>query len=92
MFFALRDDLQTNLFENECGETVHETLRLTFHDAIGFSSSGALSGGGADGSIMIFRDTELAFVANAGVDDGANDLATLLQKYDVTAGGLSFFL
>lgn len=91
VFFTLRDDLQTNLFQNECGEEVHETLRLTFHDAIGFSSSGALSGGGADGSIMIFSDTELAFAANDGVDDGVNDLAPFLQKYNVTAGDLIQF-
>ena len=38
----------------------HEALRLTFHDAIGFSKSGGPSKGtGADGSIMIFNDTEL---------------------------------
>lgn len=41
-FIALRDDLQENLFDNQCGEDVHEVLRLTFHDAIGFSKSGAL--------------------------------------------------
>lgn len=38
----------------------HEALRLTFHDAIGFSMSGGPSQGtGADGSIMLFEDTEL---------------------------------
>ena len=36
--FAIRDDIQQNLFDGgECGEDVHESLRLTFHDAIGFS-------------------------------------------------------
>ena len=36
--FAIRDDIQENLFDGgECGEEVHESLRLTFHDAIGFS-------------------------------------------------------
>ncbi|EJD05363.1 manganese peroxidase 1 [Fomitiporia mediterranea MF3/22] len=90
-FFALRDDLQANLFNNTCGEDVHETLRLTFHDAIGFSSSGALSGGGADGSIILFSGTELAFVANAGVDDGVDALAPFLQTHNVTAGDLIQF-
>ena len=38
--FAVRDDIQTNLFDGgECGEEVHESLRLTFHDAIGFSTT-----------------------------------------------------
>ena len=36
--FAIADDLQQNLFDNGgCGEDVHESLRLTFHDAIAFS-------------------------------------------------------
>jgi cytochrome c peroxidase len=26
-----------NLFDEGCSEEVHESLRLTFHDAIGFS-------------------------------------------------------
>lgn len=91
VYFALRDDLQANLFDNQCGEDVHETLRLTFHDAVGFSSSGALSGGGADGSIMLFSDTELAYAANAGVDDGVDALAPFLQKYNVSAGDLIQF-
>ena len=39
MFYSLLDDLQENLFDNECGEDVHESLRLTFHDAIGYSYS-----------------------------------------------------
>ena len=39
--FAIRDDIQTNLFDGgECGEEVHESLRLTFHDAIGIGSNG----------------------------------------------------
>ena len=38
--FAVADDLQKNLFDNGgCGEDVHESLRLTFHDAIAFSPS-----------------------------------------------------
>lgn len=36
-FFSLRDDLMENLFDEGCSEEVHESLRLTFHDAIGFS-------------------------------------------------------
>ena len=43
--FAVRDDIQQNLFDGgECGEEVHESLRLTFHDAIGISQSAAAAG------------------------------------------------
>ena len=39
------EDIQTNLFDGgECGEEVHESLRLTFHDAIGFSQSAKQQG------------------------------------------------
>ncbi|KAL5521792.1 GP1_3 [Sanghuangporus sanghuang] len=91
--FTIRDDLQANLFENECGEDVHEVLRLTFHDAIGFSSSGAFSGGGADGSMLIFSDTELAYTENAGMDDPVDALLPFLAKYgaNITAGDLIQF-
>ncbi|KAJ3485331.1 hypothetical protein NLI96_g5044 [Meripilus lineatus] len=73
-WFTVLDDLQTNLFDGgECGEEVHESLRLTFHDAIGFSLSarrqGVFGGGGADGSIMHFAEIETNFHANQGVDD-----------------------
>ncbi len=38
VLFPILDDIQENLFDGaECGEEVHESLRLTFHDAIGFS-------------------------------------------------------
>lgn len=78
VFFDIADTLQSQLFDNTCGEdgefashfscwytqylrfTAHEALRLTFHDAIGISQKGGASqGGGADGSIIIFQDTEL---------------------------------
>ena len=36
--FPLRDDLQKNLFDGGlCNEEAHESLRLTFHDAIAIS-------------------------------------------------------
>ncbi|KAJ7307634.1 manganese peroxidase 1 [Mycena albidolilacea] len=38
VWFDVLDDIQQNLFDGgECGEEVHESLRLTFHDAIAFS-------------------------------------------------------
>ena len=47
-FFPILEDIQESLFDGgQCGEEVHESLRLTFHDAIGFSPS--KGGGGAEG-------------------------------------------
>ncbi|KAJ7055734.1 heme peroxidase [Mycena amicta] len=74
VWFDVLDDIQTNLFDGgECGEEVHESLRLTFHDAIGFSPllflEGQFGGLGADGSIMAHSDIETLFPANNGIDD-----------------------
>ncbi|THH05588.1 hypothetical protein EW145_g4686 [Phellinidium pouzarii] len=91
VFFPLLDDLQTNLFQGECGEDVHESLRLTFHDAIGFSQSGKLNGTGADGSMILFADIETNFVANAGIDDSVDALSPFLTRHFVTAGDLIQF-
>ncbi|KZT40906.1 manganese peroxidase 2 [Sistotremastrum suecicum HHB10207 ss-3] len=90
-FFALRDDLQENLFDNTCGEDVHESLRLTFHDAIGFSASGKFKGTGADGSMIIFDEIETAFPANNGIDDSVDALSPFLATHNVTAGDLIQF-
>ncbi|EJD02557.1 manganese peroxidase 3 [Fomitiporia mediterranea MF3/22] len=90
-FFSLRDDLQNNLFEGECSEDVHESLRLTFHDGVSFSLSGKFAGGGADGSILLFRDIETNFTENAGTDDGADALAPFLTRHLVSAGDLIQF-
>lgn len=70
---------------------MHEALRLTFHDAIGFSKSGKLKGTGADGSMIIFSDIETAFAANDGIDDPVNALKPFLTRHDVTAGDLIQF-
>ncbi|KAL5507302.1 GP1_5 [Sanghuangporus vaninii] len=89
--FAIRDDIQQNLFDGgECGEEVHESLRLTFHDAIGFSprtaARGAFGGGGADGSISTFSDIETAFHANDGVDEIVEEQRPFIEKHNITAG------
>ena len=89
--FAVRDDIQENLFDGgECGEEVHESLRLTFHDAIGFSprmfSQGKFGGTGADGSIMIFSGIETNFHANNGVDEIIEAQRPFVQKHNMTAG------
>ncbi|PAV18394.1 manganese peroxidase 2 [Pyrrhoderma noxium] len=91
VFFPLRDDLLQNLFGDECGEDVHESLRLTFHDAIGFSLSGALAGDGADGSMILFKDIETNFPANNGIQDPVAAISPFLTRHLVTAGDLIQF-
>ncbi|KAJ7267182.1 manganese peroxidase 3, partial [Mycena rebaudengoi] len=92
VLFPILDDLQANLFEDgSCNEEVHESLRLTFHDAIGLSPTKVIfnhlnSGGGADGSIITFEDTELTFSANNGLDDIIGLQRPILQAHNISAG------
>nr|BAG72079.1 manganese peroxidase [Lentinula edodes]BAG72080.1 manganese peroxidase [Lentinula edodes] len=94
-FIPLAQDLTATLFENQCGETAHEVLRLSFHDAIAISQSlGPAAGGGADGSMLIFPDVEPNFAANLGISDSVNDLAPFLAsgKFPtITAGDMIQF-
>ncbi|KAF7354119.1 Manganese peroxidase [Mycena venus] len=91
-FIPLAQDLQKNIFQNECGEDAHEALRLTFHDAIAISQKlGPSAGGGADGSMLLFPLVEPEFAANNGVDDSVNNLLPLLAKHPVSAGDLVQF-
>ncbi|KAJ7670132.1 manganese-dependent peroxidase [Mycena polygramma] len=96
VLFPLLDDLQANLFDGgECGEETHESLRLTFHDAIGFSPSQAFGyyrqGGGADGSVHTFDSIETAFPANNGIDDIIDAQAPFLARHNITPGDLVQF-
>ncbi|KAH9083666.1 hypothetical protein EDB83DRAFT_2309606 [Lactarius deliciosus] len=43
-------------------------------------------GGGADGSILVFSDTELTFHANGGIDDIVAAQLPFFQKHNLTAG------
>lgn len=45
-----------------------------------------ISGGGADGSIITFVDTETNYHANLGTDEIANKQATFIAKHNITAG------
>jgi cytochrome c peroxidase len=78
------EDILPNMFSNECGDDAHGALRLSFHDAIGFSPT--LGGGGADGSIITFSDTELTYSANAGLDDAIETELQFIQAHNVTPG------
>jgi len=94
-FFSIRDDLLNNVFDNQCGEEVHEALRLTFHDAIAFSPSltkeGKFGGGGADGSPLLFPTIEPFFFANIGIIDSVDFLLPILANNNVSAGDLVQF-
>ncbi|THU92899.1 manganese peroxidase 3 [Dendrothele bispora CBS 962.96] len=81
--FPIVDVLESDFFDGgECGEEVHESLRLTFHDAIGFSPE--QGGGGADGSIIVFEDIETAFHANGGIDDIVDAQKAFMQTNNIT--------
>ncbi|KAI1791353.1 manganese peroxidase [Ganoderma leucocontextum] len=91
VWFDVLDDIQENLFHGgECGEDAHESLRLTYHDAIGFSpaltAAGQFGGGGADGSIMAHSDVEMTYPANNGLDEIIEAQRPFAIKYNVSFG------
>ncbi|KAK0502006.1 manganese peroxidase 1 precursor [Armillaria luteobubalina] len=84
--FPVIEDLQQNLFNGgECGEEVHESLRLTFHDAIAWSDFTDV-GGGADGSIVTFSEIETNFHANDGIDEIVETIKPFIARHNITAG------
>ncbi|KAF9563666.1 manganese peroxidase [Agrocybe pediades] len=86
VLFPVIDLLQEELFDGgECGEEAHAALRLAFHDAIGFSKNGG-KGGGADGSILAFHQTETTYAANSGIEDIITAQLPIFQKTNLTAG------
>ena len=60
---------------------------MTFHDGVSFSKNGTFTGGGADGSIILFGDIETAFAENDGTGDGVDALSPFLTRHLVSAGG-----
>lgn len=41
VLYPVIDSIQSDLFfDGKCGENAHESIRLTFHDAIGYSKLG----------------------------------------------------
>nr|ACA48488.1 manganese peroxidase [Ganoderma lucidum]ACD44889.1 manganase peroxidase [Ganoderma lucidum] len=91
VWFDVLDDIQENLFHGgECGEDAHESLRLTFHDALGFSpaltAAGKFGGGGADGSIMAHSDVELTYPGNNGLDEIIEASRPFAIKHNVSFG------
>lgn len=84
-FYEVVEDLKMNLFKNRCGGEAHAVLRLTFHDAIGISSK--LGGGGADGSILVYREIELQDRSNAGLKKALDILEPYVEKYPKVSPG-----
>ncbi|KAJ7716902.1 manganese peroxidase 2 [Mycena maculata] len=83
--FPVLEDIQANMLDfGECGDAAHTALRVSFHDAIGFSNSDASMGTGADGSIFIFGETELSFSANLGIADAFNLEASFINKHNIS--------
>ncbi|KAI8994064.1 manganese-repressed peroxidase [Trametes punicea] len=91
VWFDVLDDIQENLFHGgDCGEEAHESLRLVFHDAIGFSpaltAAGKFGGGGADGSTMAHAAVEMTYAANDGLDDIVEAQRLFALKHNVSFG------
>ncbi|RPD62317.1 heme peroxidase [Lentinus tigrinus ALCF2SS1-6] len=82
-----------------CNDHARQSLRITFHDAIGRSSALWASGsagyvylcGGADGSLIKFSDLELTDPANKGLHDIINSLKHIADHYDVSYGDIIQF-
>ncbi|KAI0740716.1 peroxidase MNP1 [Earliella scabrosa] len=87
--FPIRDEIVNEIFNNQCAEDAHESFRLTFHDAIAFSPAmearGQFGGGGADGSIITFGDTETAFHANGGLDEIVALQKPIIARHNISA-------
>jgi len=90
-WFDVLDDINGpgGLFDGgECGEEAHESLRLTFHDAIGFTIGvpANIGGGGADGSIMAHSQIETNYHANNGVDEIVEEQRPIAIRHNVSFG------
>jgi len=95
-WFTILRELQANIFnDGKCNDQAREALRLTFHDAVGRSrileASGSFGGGGADGSIIQFADTELANPANDGLEDIVLALRDVTDNHNVSYGDIIQF-
>ncbi|KIJ36138.1 class II peroxidase [Sphaerobolus stellatus SS14] len=92
---AAADVIEVDSARGVCGEDAHQAVRLIFHDSIGFSqemhAKGIFSGGGADGSVLVFPDVEANRSENAGIADGVNGQLRFLAAHPVTAADLVRF-
>ncbi|KAJ7749962.1 manganese-dependent peroxidase [Mycena metata] len=82
--FPVLEDIQKNMFADDgCADAAHTTLRVAFHDAIGFSKTKRSFGTGADGSIFIFPEQELSYDANLGIADAFNLEAPFIANHSI---------
>ncbi|KAJ7122103.1 manganese peroxidase 1 [Mycena epipterygia] len=96
VWYDVLDDIQSNLFEGgTCGDDAHDALRLSFHDSIAYSplltKQGKFGGGGADGSLIAFSGTELAYAANEGLGDIVEAEKRFADRYNVSYGDMIQF-
>ncbi|KAJ7743435.1 manganese peroxidase 1 precursor [Mycena maculata] len=83
--FPVLEDIQANMLDfGECGDAAHTALRVSFHDAIGFSTTNKSFGTGADGSIFIFGEQEIGYAANLGIADAFNLEAPFIAKHNIS--------
>ncbi|KAH8813607.1 heme peroxidase [Flagelloscypha sp. PMI_526] len=91
VWYKVLDDVQEELFDHgKCDEVAHDSLRLVFHDAIGWSkdlkAKGVFPGGGADGSLIKFKDKELKYPDNNGLDEIVEASQPIADKHGVSYG------
>ncbi|KAJ7110264.1 putative versatile peroxidase [Mycena crocata] len=78
------------------GDDAHDALRLSFHDAIGYSpkmikEQKKFGGGGADGSLIKFATTELPYPANEGLEEIVGDEKVYADRWNVSYGDIIQF-
>lgn len=88
--------MQQNLFNNgKCDKAARAAIRISFHDAIGYSrslwSSGYYGGGGADGSIVQFAEIEAKNRFNQGFQDTIQALKFMADRHSVSYGDIVQF-
>ncbi|KZV89188.1 manganese-repressed peroxidase [Exidia glandulosa HHB12029] len=87
---GVRDRFINEIFLGVCAQDVHSMVRISFHDAIGFSLHSD-KGGGADGSMIKFQDVELKFPANEGVDFIVSFLQPFADDVGISYGDAIMF-
>jgi hypothetical protein len=92
VLFPVLNDLLTGAFADGCGDAAHTSLRVVFHDAIGFSKSNSSFGTGADGSMFIFGETEIGYAANLGIADAFNLQVPLIKKHNIGVADFLHFM
>ncbi|KIJ31370.1 class II peroxidase [Sphaerobolus stellatus SS14] len=84
-------DLQANLTAGDvCNGLARSTLRLAFHDAMGFSNTVNM-GGGADGSVLTFHTIEMGYAANVRLDLLVSILQSFVGRHNISTGDFLHF-